>query len=46
MSALRAPATCPERRGEPTPRRAPLTAVEGGAGRRLSGRNRLTHDGS
>ncbi|MFV2144500.1 MULTISPECIES: hypothetical protein [Isoptericola] len=35
MSALRAPATFPERRGEPTPRRAPLTAVEGGAGRRL-----------
>ncbi|WP_277212800.1 hypothetical protein [Isoptericola croceus] len=35
MSALRAPATLPERRGEPTPRRAPLTALEGGAGRRL-----------
>lgn len=35
MSALRAPATFPERRGEPTPRRAPLTAVEGGAGHRL-----------
>ena len=35
MSALRAPATIPERRGDPTPRRAPLTAVEGGAGRRL-----------
>lgn len=35
MSAVRAPATFPERRGEPTPRRAPLTAVQGGAGRRL-----------
>ncbi|GAA1969696.1 hypothetical protein GCM10009718_01540 [Isoptericola halotolerans] len=35
MSALRAPAPLPERRGDPTPRRAPLTAVEGGGGRRL-----------
>jgi hypothetical protein len=35
MSALRAPAVVPARRGDPTPRRAPLRAVQGGAGRRL-----------
>ncbi|ANC30546.1 hypothetical protein [Isoptericola dokdonensis] len=35
MSALRAPAVLPARRGEPTPRRAPLRALDGGAGRRL-----------
>jgi hypothetical protein len=35
MSALRAPAVVPSRRGDPTPRRAPLRAVQGGAGRRL-----------
>jgi hypothetical protein len=35
MSALRAPAVVPARRGEPAPRRAPLRAVQGGAGHRL-----------
>ncbi|WP_402467970.1 hypothetical protein [Isoptericola aurantiacus] len=34
MSALRAPAAVP-RRGAPTPRRAPLRALDGGAGRRF-----------
>ncbi|MEG3614853.1 hypothetical protein [Isoptericola haloaureus] len=35
MSALRASTVHPVPRGEPTPRRAPLRAVEGGAGRRF-----------
>jgi len=35
MSALRATTAVPQRRGEPAPRRPPLRALEGGAGRRF-----------